>query len=342
VPNSHKVLACITLLLTLALLIPLTGCGGGGSANGEPTPTSKARSCTVSSPSGDVQVQISGAETWEQASAGMKLNEGDRVKTGNDGKVLLLFFEGSAMEIEADSNVLIGELSIAAGTGSTSVRLTQMLGNTINRVSKLVDSASEYEVETPAGSAVVRGTVFKVHVKEDGNTTVGCEEGDVIFSAAGEEVAVSEGMESSASPGETPSEPVYTFLVGNVKICSEVRGNRDYTLRANATFNAGETVWIYFEATGFASKQTNGKYEVWYRATNVEVYDSDGDIYLHSTEPVDFHQAELKEIPDYVCGALHFDILEEAVSGQYRATIALEDVFSGGTESITVYFNVKS
>ena len=84
-------------------------------------------------------------------------------------------------------------MAVAPHTGSTSIHLKQLVGHTVNRVQKLVDSASEYEVETPAGSAVVRGTAFKSYVRDDGYTVIYCDEGSVWFSAGGVTVVLAQG-----------------------------------------------------------------------------------------------------------------------------------------------------
>jgi hypothetical protein len=271
----------------------------------------------------------------------MKLSGSDRLKTGGNGTALITFFEGSTIEIQADSEIVISELAVTKATGSTTIRLKQLVGNTVNRVQKLADPASKYEVETTAGSAVVRGTVFKSYVRDDGYTIIGCEEGSVWFTAAGVTELVSQGTQSSAMPGGTPSHAA-SFHVENVKICSDVRGDRDYTVQPDATFNPGGRVWVYFEAFGLAWNSSGGKYEVWYRATDVKVYSPNGGLYISGTGPVDFHQILLEEVPDYLWGALYIDVQPGVAAGQYQADLALEDVFSGKTDSVTVYFSVSS
>jgi len=161
----------------------------------------------ISSVLGEVLVQENGSDTWAEATTGMKLEVGDHFKTEDDGYALLVFFEASVMEVLANSEIAIAELATVADTGSTIVRLRQSIGNTINRVERLIDPASRYEVETPAGSLMVRGTVFTVQVRSDGYTVVVCEEGNVWFSAGGVAVLLGEQMESSAPPGGTPSFP---------------------------------------------------------------------------------------------------------------------------------------
>jgi hypothetical protein len=300
-----------------------------------------APSATVSSPAGEVLVQKQGSTTWIQAVSGMKLNAGDRLKTGGNSTTEIIFFEGSVVEVESDSEILLSEMTVAPNTGSTSIHLNQLVGHTVNRVQKLVDSASNYEVETPAGSAVVRGTAFKSYVRDDGYTIIYCNEGAVWFTAGGVTVIVNEGEWSSAMPGGTPSTPS-VFHIENVAICSDVHGDRDYTIRPDAAFAPGEKAWIYFEASSLEWNASNGTYEVWYRVTDVKAYGSDGQLYMSGTNPADFHQTQLDIVPDYLWGALYIDLPPGAPAGQYKAELAFQDVISGETDSITVYFSVSS
>jgi len=300
-----------------------------------------APSATISSPTGEVLVQKQGSTTWIQAVSGMKLYAGDRLKTGGNSTTEIIFFEGSVAEIEADSEILLNEMTIAPDTGSTSIHLNQLVGHTVNRVQKLVDSASEYEVETPAGTAVVRGTAFKSYVRDDGYTIIYCDEGAVWFTAGGVTVTLNEGEWASAMPGGTPATPS-VFHIENVAICSDVLGDRDYTIRPDAAFAPGERVWIYFEASSLEWNVSNGTYEIWYRVTDVKVYGPDGQLYMSGTNPADFHRTQLDIVPDYLWGALYVDLLPGAPAGQYKAELAFQDVLSGQTDSITVYFSVSS
>ena len=195
--KSRAVLGCMALVLTLALLIPLAGCGGGG----------PAVPCKISSVTGTVQVLKNGSTNPVNATNGMELAVGDTITTGNNGSANLTFFDGSVMEIKANSEILVNELTTSS-TGSTAVSLKQTVGSTINRIGKLVDSSSKYEVETPAAVAVVRGTIFDLAVQQNGTTTVKAEQDSVSFTATGVTVTVNQGFQSSASVGGTPSTPI--------------------------------------------------------------------------------------------------------------------------------------
>jgi hypothetical protein len=117
---------------------------------------------------------------------------------------VVTFFDGSTLELKSDTQVEIQEL-IQGKT--TSIRLQQVIGETISRVKKLVDPASRYEIETPAAVAGARGTIMLVTVAENGMTIVGNEEGLISVTAQGKEVLISEGEHSTILPGQPPLEP---------------------------------------------------------------------------------------------------------------------------------------
>jgi hypothetical protein len=121
-----------------------------------------------------------------------------------------------------------------------------------------------------------------------------------------------------------------------------VRGDRDYTIRPDAVFAPGERAWIYFEAFSLEWNTSNSTYEVWYRVTDVKVYGPDGGLPLSGTSPADFHRTQLDTVPDCLWGALYVDLPPGASTGSYRAEVAFQDVLSGDTDSITVYFSVQT
>ncbi len=334
--GSRTALALMALALVSAPMS--TGCGEQNEAGAD-------LACTTRNPQGEVLILQSGEDTWTEAVDGMALEQGDTVRTGAGGQVKLLFFEGSSMTIEADSEVIIKDVSLAENGKSTTVSLGHLVGSTVNRVEQLADPASRYEVETPAGVAVVRGTMFDSDVEKDGNSTIGCKEGSVLFQAGGEEVLLEKGKQSSASPGGTPSDPTpipsYTgdLDIQNIMLCSEVTAEGNCTGRSDETFNIGETVWVYLEAHDISWHEDSGEYEAWFRITGIHV-DCPSGVYMSTSQPVDFHVTGLEEPPEFLWGAVHFDLVEGRPQGYYECSLSVEDVISGDTGSAIAGLNV--
>ena len=220
-----KVFQWLSVVLVIAVMITAIGCGKKEAQKPTPTPTAAPTAIATTGPTGqtgslsaltgNVTVMRQGTSAWIAATSGMKLGTGDSLKTGGNSSVLITFFDGSVMEVRSDSEISVEELSKASG-GATTVRINQVIGNTVNRVKNLVDSSSAYEVETPAGSAVVRGTIEDIQVDPSGRTCTGVvDEGDTAkhsaaFTGSGVTVAIAEGMTSCCEAGGIPGTPFYT------------------------------------------------------------------------------------------------------------------------------------
>jgi hypothetical protein len=153
---------------------------------------------------GNVLVMKAGTASWIEAQAEMTLEAGDSIKTGDDSSAEITFFDGSTIELQAGTEIEITSLDISRSTGSTTITLEQTIGNTISRVTKILDPASRYEVETPSGVAGVRGSVMQVYVIEDGTTWAINLEGDIWATAQGVELQVPEGWQCITRPGQQP------------------------------------------------------------------------------------------------------------------------------------------
>ena len=179
-------------------------------------PSTPGQVAVVSKVFGDVLAMKAGTDTWSKASAGMSLEAGDRIKTGAFSKAVLTFFEGSTIELKADTEVGVTELSISEDTGSTVIQLWQQIGRTRSRVEKLVDPASRYEIETPAGAAVVRGSIVDTIVVNCITTVINVE-GQVSAVGQGQEVPIPVGMQSTIVCGNVPSIPAQSLDLGALK-----------------------------------------------------------------------------------------------------------------------------
>ena len=210
--RSRMPIGTFILLFALLLVAPLAACGGGApptTPTPGPTPTTTPITIppsTLSDVSGTVLVLNPGATSWQQATDGMSVDVGDSIKTGAGGHVLIIFFDGSIMELDDYTEVVVVDLDMAEG-GSTTVNMFQAVGDTLNRVEQLTDTASSYEVETPAGVAVVRGTTFGLGVDDDGVTILDVDEGDACFEAQGDKVCAEAGYYIVTEPGNSPGQP---------------------------------------------------------------------------------------------------------------------------------------
>jgi uncharacterized protein YfaP (DUF2135 family) len=156
---------------------------------------------------GNVFVMKAGTDDWIEAEVEMSLEVGDSIKTGDSSGSEITFFDGSTIELQAGTEIEVVSLGIS-DTGSTTIKLKQAIGNTISRVTKLLDPASSYEVETPAAVAAVRGSSMLVKVVADGTSWVTNLGGEIWVTANGVELQIPEGRKciivSDRSPQLVP------------------------------------------------------------------------------------------------------------------------------------------
>jgi hypothetical protein len=207
------------LVLSILVASTLVSCGSVPS-----TPT------VFSITEGDVFVMKAGTDSWIEAEVGMSLEVGDSIKTGDDSSAEITFSEGSTIELEAGTEIEIASLDVPTDNGSASITLEQAIGSIMFRVTKVVDPASRYEVETPTGVVAVRGSAMQVYVIEDGTTWAINLEGDIRAVAQGVEVQVPEGRQCIVRPDQPPEllEPyfqtdVYLGLEGPATLPPEER-----------------------------------------------------------------------------------------------------------------------
>jgi hypothetical protein len=182
-------------------------------------------SATLTVISDDVFVQRAGSDSWEKVEVQTRISEGDCINTSSDGCADIVFSEGNYTQIEPETEICLEKL-FSDRNGSVSVKFTQGLGRTVNRVEKLIDPASRFEVETSAAAAVVRGTVFNTEVDQNGKTTVSVLDGVVYVIGQGQEVQVDAGWQTVINPGEPPSPP--TRIPSNLdEAIAELNGVRE-------------------------------------------------------------------------------------------------------------------
>ena len=209
---ARKKLLLIIVVAILAVSIPVTIAliqrgqqppNGGTADVPTDTPTPDRTLTILSMAEGSVFVMKAGTGNWTEAQVGMSLKLGDIVTSGNSSSAEITFFEGSTIELQAGTQVEIASLNISS-TGSTTIGLKQVIGTTISRVTALVDSASSYDIETPAGVAAVRGSIMIVRVTEDCETWITNQRGNVWGIAQGVELQIPVGRVCIIICGQPP------------------------------------------------------------------------------------------------------------------------------------------
>jgi RNA polymerase sigma factor (sigma-70 family) len=161
-----------------------------------------AQTATLTQVSGVVKVLPSGSKVWQLSSTGDRIESGDRIRTQPSSTARLVFFDGSTTDLTADTEATVAQMrSRRDGSGKVIV-LQQWLGLTQNRVNRLTDAASRFQVETRTAVAAVRGTAFTVHTAASGATHVAVTEGIVNVTYEETTVALSVGQELTVLPDQ--------------------------------------------------------------------------------------------------------------------------------------------
>lgn len=183
-------------------------------------PTSSSTQLTMLSiTDGTVSIMRGGTGSWIEAQVGMSLNPTDVIKTEDNSGAVITFFEGTTIELQAGTQIAINTLDFVEDTGSFTINLTQEIGKTISRVTKLTDAASSYQIESTAGIAAVLGSTMIVEINVNGVTWVSNLHGSISATGQGVILQIPEGMTGKIVPGDPP------VLVDHDKDNSDDGGN---------------------------------------------------------------------------------------------------------------------
>lgn len=161
------------------------------------------------------EVQLQRAEgSFGSVTTDMTVRPGDRIRTGPDAYGTLTFFDGSSTTLEPNTEIVVRRLDDLGG-GGANISVAQQIGQTWNRVERLIGSSSRFETTTNAAVAFVRGTSYRVRVEPSQLTIVEAMEGTVFVEGAGVTVILQAGFMTTIRPGEAPSPPVAFGLSGH-------------------------------------------------------------------------------------------------------------------------------
>ena len=105
-------------------------------------------------------------KTW-QAQVTEEIHLHDLLKTDQDSRAEILFVDGSRVRVSPNSDLEITEYLYSPEQKKRKSVLSLWAGKARFIVNKLIDfDQKEFEVQTPSGTAGVRGTDFVVEVKK--------------------------------------------------------------------------------------------------------------------------------------------------------------------------------
>ena len=130
---------------------------------------------------GTVEFSPPASGSFSPLKKGQTLLVGSTIRTGSDGTAIITTTPGSAIQIGNDSNLRLNALAFAK-SGSTVTQREAHLQLSSGVVSALIDPSTpkvtDFQIQTPTGAAVARGTFYAVMVVH-GKTYVKDEQGKV-------------------------------------------------------------------------------------------------------------------------------------------------------------------
>ena len=131
---------------------------------------------------GTVEVKRVNTENWIAVGIEAIVGVGDTIRTDATGQARITFFaDGVETDIRPNSEFVIDTFS---GTGTTAeddftLEVSVVVGQTVQRLGRVLDTGSSYEVNTPGMTLAARGTEFAIRVEDDGRAGMLVSEGNV-------------------------------------------------------------------------------------------------------------------------------------------------------------------
>jgi hypothetical protein len=123
------------------------------------------------------------------------------VKTGKDSFVILHWVDEVEMRIGPNTQLKVTRSSFNRATKALDALFRLDLGVVFVNLKRKLPARSRLELETPAITAAVRGTAYRVEVKPDGETRLEVEHGFVsVRTVKGQEIQLTAGQTIVAQP----------------------------------------------------------------------------------------------------------------------------------------------
>lgn len=148
--------------------------------------------------------------SWQPLSTLSSVAAGSRVRTGSLSSASLTFYDGSVAKLGPDSEVSLDAVNaLRPEAGFRTVVLTQWQGSSSHDVVFRNDNGSRYEVKSPTGTGLARGTTFDVVVLPDLSSRYTVLEGRVDVTSINVTVVVLAGQLTTIPVDLPPTQPQF-------------------------------------------------------------------------------------------------------------------------------------
>lgn len=157
--------------------------------------------------SGGVEMKRVNTSNWIAIRVEAVVGVGDVLRTDSSGRARITFFtDGTETEILPGTEYRINRFEGSATRFNLNAEV--LVGQTIQRLSRLLDANSSYNITTPAMNLVARGTEFAIRVEESGRSAMLVQDGEVEADAEVASAAVPPGFGVRTAVGEPVSDVV--------------------------------------------------------------------------------------------------------------------------------------
>ncbi|MBI5561530.1 MAG: FecR domain-containing protein [Deltaproteobacteria bacterium] len=160
---------------------------------------------TIDAANGVVYFKAKGSPSWGLTEKGKAVEEGDRIKTGSDGRASLVFADSTKLMLGNDTELEVTEFLLKPRKRSAVYSVST--GKVRAVVAKFAGK-SDIKVKTPTGVAGVKGTDFIVMNQGDANVIFGKEGKVDVAGDGGGTVKLSAGKMTENTRGASPITPV--------------------------------------------------------------------------------------------------------------------------------------
>jgi len=149
---------------------------------------------------------------WQTVAGTHALAPGTQIRTGGLSSAKLTFYDNSIATMGPDTGLTIEQLDAQRPEdGYRTIVLNQWQGDSNHAVQFRNDGGSRYEVLTPDGSGIARGTKFHVNVSPEQFSRIAVTEGRVDVSGSSRTVSVTAGKLATIPANEPPTSPAFTI-----------------------------------------------------------------------------------------------------------------------------------